>query len=64
MQYVDWSTDALRGDFGTSLITGRDVSDMLSERLPVTLSLVGWALAFAVLFGVPAGVLAAIRPGT
>ena len=51
----------LRGDLGQSILLNRSVAAALVERLPVTLSLAGFALAFAVIFGVAAGTLAAVN---
>lgn len=51
----------LRGDFGDSIRFSRPVSLMLIERLPVTIELGLAALFLAVLIGVPAGVISAIR---
>jgi peptide/nickel transport system permease protein len=64
VQYVDWASDALHGDFGNSLVTQRQVSTMVFERLPVTLSLAAGALTVAVVLGITSGVIAALRPGS
>lgn len=61
MQYLDWAGDAIRGDFGTSPITGREVSTTLAERLPVTFWVAFSGLVVTVLIGVPAGIVAALR---
>lgn len=52
------------GDFGDSIRFSRPVSQILIERLPVTLELSASALALAILVGVPLGVLAARRHNT
>lgn len=62
-QYWNWATDAMRGDFGRSLITSRDVSDTLVERFPVTISVAMGGLVVALLVGVTAGTVAALRQG-
>jgi peptide/nickel transport system permease protein len=51
----------IHGDLGTSIDTGRPVSDMLGERLPSTLLLAGIALVMWVTIAILAGVYAAIR---
>jgi peptide/nickel transport system permease protein len=51
----------LRGDLGQSILLNRSVAAALIERLPVTLSLAGCALGFAVIFGVVAGTIAAVN---
>ncbi|HYM68530.1 MAG TPA: ABC transporter permease [bacterium] len=52
-----------RGDLGRSLRSGRPISDTLRFALPSTLSLAVAAMAFAVLVGVPAGILASVYRG-
>ncbi|GAA1940257.1 ABC transporter permease [Agromyces allii] len=57
-QMMTWFGNALHGDLGTSLIYGRDVTGMVLDRLPATLSLVGAGLLVAMVIGVGLGVLA------
>jgi len=59
----DWYLRLLQGDLGRSLLLNRSVTSAIFERLPVTLSLTMLAFIFAVLIGVAAGVLAAMRHG-
>jgi len=61
VQYFDWVGRALRGDLGQSLYSSRPITIELAYRLPVSLELGGVALVFAVLLGVPIGVLSAVR---
>ncbi len=61
LQMADWYGRVLRGDLGQSILLNRSVAAALVERLPVTLSLAGFALAFAVIFGVAAGTVAAVN---
>ena len=63
-QYFHWASDALRGDLGISIRTGLPVSDMILQKLPVTIQLAVMSMIFAVLIGIPAGILSAIRKGT
>jgi ABC-type dipeptide/oligopeptide/nickel transport system permease component len=51
-------------DFGVSLTQHRPVRDLILERLPYTLQLAGAAMAIAILVGVPAGVLSALKRGS
>ena len=60
-RYLDWLAGAVRGDLGTSVFTNDSVSQLLGERMPVTLTLTLCALAFAALVGIPAGMLAALQ---
>jgi peptide/nickel transport system permease protein len=64
VQYVDWLRHAVVGDFGRSLRTPIAVHAALLSRLPVTLELSIEALAVALLFAVPIGIQAALRPGS
>jgi peptide/nickel transport system permease protein len=62
-QMLAWYERILHGDLGRSILLNRSVTSAIVERLPVTLSLTGLALAFAGLMGVVAGLLAAVRHG-
>lgn len=59
VQFVTYLGQLLQGDLGESLRQGRPVSDILVERLPVTLELTLFALLFAVVVGVTLGRLSA-----
>ena len=63
VQYGRWIGNALTGDLGRSLFTPQDVTTAILGRLPVTMSLILVAMAFALLVGVPAGILAAVNRG-
>ena len=59
-QYLKFAGDLLAGDLGTSIRTGRPVAEDLRLFFPATLELVIVALAFAVVAGIPLGVLSAV----
>ena len=63
-QYLDWLTKTLSGDLGRSLHSNERVWTMLVDRLPVSLELSALALIIALVIGIPAGILAALRRGT
>lgn len=64
-QYIDYLSNAIRGDFGPSFTyINRSVSEMIMTGLPVTFELGLYAITFATLLGLLAGVLAAMRPNT
>lgn len=63
LQYLDWIGGILRGDLGTSLLNGSSVASELAQKAQVTVPLGLMALAIAVLFAVPLGVLSAMRRG-
>ena len=60
VQYVIWLGRVARGDLGTT-IDGQPVAGAIADALPVTLELMAISLGFAVLVGIPLGVLAAVR---
>jgi oligopeptide transport system permease protein len=61
-QYVRFLANAVRLDFGPSYkFPQRQVREIIVEAFPVSAELGGWALLFAVLVGVPIGVVAAVR---
>lgn len=61
LQMVEWYGRILHGNLGQSILLRRGVTGAIIERLPVTLSLTGLALIFAVVLGVAAGLLAAMK---
>ena len=64
VQYAHWLGRLVQGDLGYSWRTRQPVSALVAAKLPVTLQLGVMAFAFAVLIGVPAGVLSAVKRGT
>ncbi len=63
VRYFSWLGNALVGELGKSYQTGQTVADAIALRLPVTLQLLVMAQLLAVVFAVPAGILAAYRAG-
>jgi peptide/nickel transport system permease protein len=63
-QFINWTTDALRGDFGDSLFIGTPVTEALLDRAQPTILLTVYAMIFSVVIAIPAGVLAATRPNS
>ena len=64
IQLARWYQGLARGDLGDSLLLGRSVSRALIERLPVTVSLTGYALVLTLVVGILSGVAASLRPNT
>jgi peptide/nickel transport system permease protein len=60
-QFAIYMGNVARGDLGESFRFGRPVTDLLVERLPVTVELAIAALIFAVIVGIPLGILSAYR---
>src|ERR1043165_4771181 len=62
VQYGQWIGGLLQGDLGYAYITERPAVEEIAPRLPVTAKLASLSLIFAVLIGVPLGVIAAGSP--
>ena len=63
-QYFDYLKNALRGDFGRSIRTGKPVLEEIKTRFPATLKLGALGMILAIVLGFPLGVLAAIKQDT
>ena len=63
-QYFAWLGQVLQGEFGRSLRTGEPVLNLILQKLPVTIQLATAAMIVALVIGLPAGILAAVRKGT
>jgi peptide/nickel transport system permease protein len=63
VQYVAWIKEVARGDLGKSLRTDVPVAQLIKQKLPVTLQLAAMAMLFALIVGIPMGILAAVRKG-
>ncbi len=64
VQYGRFFRQMIRLDLGKSIVTNRSVKEQLRNQLPATIELTLSALAIALLFGVPLGVLSAINRGS
>ncbi len=64
VQYFDFLSGAVRGDFGVSLRQQQPTFQLILDRLPATLELAGASLLITVGLGVPLGILAAVRRGS
>jgi peptide/nickel transport system permease protein len=62
-QYATWLGRFARGDWGTSIATGRPVRTMLARAWPATVCLVGISLVLSYLIGIGVGVVQAARGG-
>jgi len=63
-QYLTYVGDILQGDFGRSFITNRPVFSEFIELFPATVELAFCAMTFAIVVGLPVGLLAATKRGT
>jgi peptide/nickel transport system permease protein len=64
VQYLRWVALALRGDLGESIRTRQPVTQIVAQKLPITLELAAVAMLVALVIALPAGVLAAVRRNT
>jgi peptide/nickel transport system permease protein len=61
VQYFDWVGGVVQGDFGFSWEYRRSVSEVIGERLPLTLILAFTTLLFTYLIAIPIGIYSAVR---
>lgn len=64
VQYADWASHVLRGDFGASTHTHLPVSQTLVRHLGPTFELAALSMLFALLVAIPTGILSALRPNS
>jgi len=64
VQYGDWLLNALSGDFGQSYYFKLPVSQLIADRLSVTMLLGVCGISFALVTAIPLGVAAAVRPNS
>lgn len=64
VQFFRWIGEVLRGDFGTSLLSGTPVTRMIADRMEPTISLALTTITLSVIIAVPLGVIAAWKQGT
>jgi len=61
VQYAAWIDGLAHGDLGYSYVSEKPALQEIAPRIPITAKLAGLALAFSILFGVPLGVISAVR---
>ncbi|MCC6313465.1 MAG: ABC transporter permease [Thermomicrobiales bacterium] len=61
MQYVTYLRNLLHGDFGESISKRRPISGELAQRIPATAELTLYAMSFAIIVGVPLGLISALN---
>ena len=59
-QYFDWMSALARGDFGTSILTGRSVTSLVGARASITFPLIILGLLIALVIGLPLGCAAVL----
>jgi peptide/nickel transport system permease protein len=61
VQYAQWMNGLAHGDLGYSYVSEKPALQEIAPRIPITAKLAGLALAFSILFGVPLGVVSAVK---
>jgi peptide/nickel transport system permease protein len=64
VRYAYWVGGVLQGDLGESVRTQEPVTDLVLQKLPVTIQLASMAMLIALLIGIPAGIVSAVGRGT
>ncbi len=64
VQYAQWIMGLAHGDLGYSYVSEKPALSEIAPRIPITAKLAGLALLFSVAFGVPLGVLSAVKQNT
>lgn len=64
LQYLRWIGGVAQGDLGVSLRTNQPVLELIGQKLPVTIQLAIMSMIFALVIGVPMGILAAVKKNT
>ena len=62
IRYLRWLTAMLHGDWGYSFVSRVNVQDLILQRLPTTLFVLGTAYVLALLIALPAGIISAVKP--
>ena len=63
-QFGVWGGAVLRGDLGVSFTSGKPVTELIFDRMPITLSLTAGATLVGLVIAIPFGVFAAVRRGS
>lgn len=64
VQYVAWLSQVVRGDLGQSIRTNQPVTQLIFQKLPVTIELALLSMLVALVIAIPIGVLSAVRKNT
>ena len=64
MRYLYWMGGVLQGDLGESIRSQQPVLELILQKLPVTIELAGLAMLIALVIGIPAGIVSAVRQNT
>src|SRR3712207_785232 len=61
VQYIRWASQLVRGNWGVSFVNRVPVTELILDRLPTTLFVVGSAYIVAILIALPVGIVSAVK---
>jgi peptide/nickel transport system permease protein len=61
-RYLHWLSSMVKGDWGFSFVSRINVDQLILQRLPTTIVVIGMSQVLAILIALPVGILAAVRP--
>ena len=61
-RYLHWFTSMMKGDWGFSFVSRINVDQLILQRLPTTIVVIGLSQVLAILVALPVGILAAVKP--
>lgn len=64
VQYLNWVGGLVQGDLGFSYVSEKSTLEEIGPRIPITAKLALLALIFSIVFGIPLGVISAVRQDT
>ncbi|MFH1996356.1 MAG: ABC transporter permease [Candidatus Omnitrophota bacterium] len=64
IQYLRWLRDFVRFDFGRSMVDGRPVIDMITERIGITVAINVMSLILIMMIAIPIGIMASLKHGS
>jgi ABC-type dipeptide/oligopeptide/nickel transport systems, permease components len=63
IQYLDWVINVLQGDLGKSIAYNQSVNELVQQRLPISFHIGSMAFVLAIIVGISAGIVAAVKRG-
>jgi peptide/nickel transport system permease protein len=64
VQFFRWLGAVAHGDLGASMLSGQSVTEIIAQRIPITLTLAISATVFSIAISIPLGIVSAVRPGS
>jgi len=63
LQYLHWVSNVLQGDLGQSIAYNQSVNELVMQRLPISFHIGFLSFTLAIVIGIPAGIIAAVKRG-